>query len=478
LLPSGFKGTLVLSFTVKLTKRRSQAESMVTNFKPSVNGLHFANYWLHEPDIVVPVPPFGNVTIGDANNGLCGGMVFTALDVFLAMLPPIPDTTNPPQGSPLFNYIVSRLFASFNLPGGVLKYLDWMRTPDHDTGFSFLGNWIVTQRGVAWHTIEEELPKIKADIDSGSPSPLALVTIESLNPADLGQNHQVLAYAYEQDNSGNVTIHVYDPNTDPPHADGVQLSLNINNPTHTTPITHNVNIVHPIRGFFHVDYTFSNPASLEPVTPLPSNAYFVNQSVQSPLIPGQASNVSVTMQNIGGTTWTSQGTNPFRLGSQNPQDNTTWGLVRVDVPSNVTPGNEITFNFTITAPSAPGTYNFQWRMVEELVTWFGDTTPNVPVVVQAVLRQMIVYVQPFPVPVGRSVVLTVFAQDAQTHAPLSGSVTFNGLVVASTNTPFNYTLPIKRVLDPETKQWTAEPNPPNGVVTAPGYATAHIDFGV
>jgi hypothetical protein len=236
---------------------------MVTTFKPSVNGLHFSNSWPPEPDIVVSVPPFGNVTIGDASNGLCGGMVFTALDVFQAMLPPLPDTTNPPQGSSLFNYIVSRLFASFNLPDGVLKYLDWMATPDHDTGIPELPFTI--RRGVAWHTIEEELPKIKADIDSGRPSPLALVTIESLNPADLGKNHQVLAYAYEQDNAGNVTIHVYDPNTAPSNADGVQLSLNINNPIHTTPITHNVNIAHPIRGFFRVNYTFSNPASLEPV---------------------------------------------------------------------------------------------------------------------------------------------------------------------------------------------------------------------
>lgn len=374
---------------------------MVTTFKPSVNGLHFTNTWPPEPDIIVNVPPLGNVPIGDAYNGLCGGMVFTALDVFMAGLPPIPDTTNPPQGSPLFNYIVSRLIASFNLPGGVLKYYDWMNTPDHDTGISF-----AIRRGVAWHTIVEELPKINVNI---------------------------------QDSNGNLL---------------------------------------PVRGFFRVDYTFSNPASLEPVTPLPSNAYFVSQSVQSPLIPGQVSNVSVTLQNIGGVTWTSQGNNPFRLGSQNPQDNATWGLARVDVPSNVAPGDEVTFNFTITAPAAPGTYNFQWRMVEEMVAWFGDTTPDVPVVVQPVLRQMIVHVQPFPVPVGRPIVLTVFAQDAQTGTSVAGKVSFNGVVVASTNTPFNYTLPIKRVFDPETKHWIPEPDAPDGEVTAPGYATAHIDFGV
>ena len=49
----------------------------VPGFTPSVNGLRFTNSWPSEPDIVVQVPPLGNVPIGDASNGLCGGMVFT-----------------------------------------------------------------------------------------------------------------------------------------------------------------------------------------------------------------------------------------------------------------------------------------------------------------------------------------------------------------------------------------------------------------
>ena len=43
------------------------------------------------------------------------------------------------------------------------------------------------------------------------------------------------------------------------------------------------------------------------------------------------------------------------------------------------PGGEATLNFTVTAPSTPGTYNFQRRMVHECVTWFGDLSPNVAV---------------------------------------------------------------------------------------------------
>jgi hypothetical protein len=446
----------------------------VFGFKASVNGLHFTNSWPPEPDIVVNVPPFGNVAIGDASNGLCGGMVFTVRDVFQAGMPPIPDTTNPAPQSPLFNYIVARLFASFNIPGGVLKYFDWMNTPDHDTGI-----WFAIRRGVCWHTIMEEWPRIKADIDSNMLSPIALVTVYSQNPGDLGKNHQVLAYGYELDDSNQLTLHVYDPNTDPELADGVRLILSLSNPTHTTPIDSNVNIAESVRGFFQVPYTFTNPASLEPVTPLASNALFVSQSAPfGTLLPGETVSVEVVMQNLGGTTWTATGANPFRLGTQNPQDNTTWRIQRVDVPGVVVPGAEVTFAFQITAPTVPGTYNLQWRMVDELVTWFGDFTPNIPIVVQVPLKRMSVSVTPYPVPTGHPVSITVSASDAVTGSAIIGAnVLFNGVHVGVTGTPFITTIPIRRIFDPDTRKWETEPVPPNGVVTMTGYAPAGIDFG-
>jgi RHS repeat-associated protein len=83
------------------------------------------------------------------------------------------------------------------------------------------------------------------------------------------------------------------------------------------------------------------------------------------------------MTNSGTSTWTSA--NNYGLGSQNPQDNTTWGLGRVALPSSVAPGAQVTFNFRVTAPSTSGTYNFQWRMVHDGVAWFGDYSPNVAV---------------------------------------------------------------------------------------------------
>jgi hypothetical protein len=229
----------------------------VPNFLPSRNGLRFVNSWPDEPDIEVDVPPFGPLAIGNASNGLCGGMVFTVRDVFEAGSPPLADP-RPEEGSPLFDYIVRRLFDSFNLPGGVLKYFEWMNTPDQDTDL-----WLAIRRGVAWKTIREEWLKVLADIDAGHPSPLGLVTVRSTDPHDLGKNHQVLAYAYTLIRD-LLHLRVYDPNTDIGGSDGVYLSLNLADPTRATPITHNVGIAEPIRGFFHVDYTAADPSSLQP----------------------------------------------------------------------------------------------------------------------------------------------------------------------------------------------------------------------
>ncbi len=115
----------------------------------------------------------------------------------------------------------------------------------------------------------------------------------------------------------------------------------------------------------------------------PQNAAFTGQNMASLLQPSQTFSAMVTMKNTGLTTWVAGGNTPYRLGSQNPQDNTTWSLKRVDLPTSVPPGASVTFNFTVKAPTRPGVYNFQWRMVNEAVEWFGDFTPNVPVSVGA-----------------------------------------------------------------------------------------------
>ena len=76
----------------------------------------------------------------------------------------------------------------------------------------------------------------------------------------------------------------------------------------------------------------------------------------------------------------------YKLGSQDPQDNNTWGLGRVDLDSFLADtgpypaGRQL--NFTATAPAAEGEYPFSWEMVQEGVEWFPEKV-SVKVVVAA-----------------------------------------------------------------------------------------------
>jgi RHS repeat-associated protein len=110
-----------------------------------------------------------------------------------------------------------------------------------------------------------------------------------------------------------------------------------------------------------------------------NDAQFVSQSVPASMAPGGAYNVAVTMKNTGSATWPAGGA--YLLGSQNPQDNARWGGARAALGAAVQPGGQGTFSFQVTAPATPGSYGFQWRMVQEFVTWFGPLTPNVAVTV-------------------------------------------------------------------------------------------------
>lgn len=106
-------------------------------------------------------------------------------------------------------------------------------------------------------------------------------------------------------------------------------------------------------------------------------AQFVSQSVPTAMAPNERRDVTVVMRNIGTVPW--DPAEGYRLGSENPQDNATWGLSRVDVPAIVGRFGDAAFAFTVTGPATPGTYNFQWRMVQDGVDWFGDPTENIAI---------------------------------------------------------------------------------------------------
>ena len=115
----------------------------------------------------------------------------------------------------------------------------------------------------------------------------------------------------------------------------------------------------------------------------PSNqSEFVSQTVPKTMSAGEAYNVTITMKNIGNTTWDA-GTG-YKLGSQNPQDNTTWRTSRAVLTNSVPPGGTAVFTFQVWAPGKAGSYNFQWRMLREGVEWFGPSTPNLAISVKTV----------------------------------------------------------------------------------------------
>jgi hypothetical protein len=227
-------------------------------FVPSRDGFAFTNSWPSAPAVTVPTP-FGSIGIGNAANGLCGGMVYGALDYWIAGQ--VPPRAQPAPGTPLYEFIVRRLIDSWHVPAGIAEYYEWMNLPDGDVTVSLLGRSVVIQRGIAWRTIEQQWPLVRASIDAGLPAPLGIVTVHSANVADLGQNHQVGAYAYSV-SGAEVTVHVYDPNSG--QDDGVHIMFDSSAPQQQTAFSTNINIALPVRGFFMTAYTPVRPPQLEP----------------------------------------------------------------------------------------------------------------------------------------------------------------------------------------------------------------------
>jgi hypothetical protein len=206
------------------------ASARVAGFLPSANGFRFANAFLPQPLFRLPPTRLG---IGNASRGLCGGMVFAARDYF-ERGSPTPDDRHPPDlGSPLFGYLVRRLFDSFDLPWGPPRYYRWMAAADG---------------AVMRHTVGCQWARVRRELDAGRLAALGLIRPRSRNPLRLGENHQVLAWGYGLDEaSGSLLIAIYDPN----HAgrDDVTLALNLREPAGILSATGE-----PFRGFFHTPY--------------------------------------------------------------------------------------------------------------------------------------------------------------------------------------------------------------------------------
>ncbi|MFC1768693.1 NBR1-Ig-like domain-containing protein [Nanoarchaeota archaeon] len=85
--------------------------------------------------------------------------------------------------------------------------------------------------------------------------------------------------------------------------------------------------------------------------------------------PGETRSVSVTFRNDGNIIWMY---NIFRLRSTRPNFNNLWGISAVTMIPGVTvgQGEQYSFNFDITAPTEPGTYDCFWRMIRAIPEWY------------------------------------------------------------------------------------------------------------
>jgi len=238
---------------------------------PSRHGFAFTNTWPSQPGVTLPFRG-RTIGIGDAARGLCGGMVFAALDYWHAGVAPPAD--RPAGGTPLYQFIVGRLIDSWHIPAGVARYYQWMNLPDADYRLGLPGPARLgsgprrfaprprprRRPGLRRLSVERHWPRIRASIDAGQPAALGVVTMASAWPGLLGRNHQVLAYAYEQ-SGDDVRLAVYDPNSGPDDRIRIRFSTDLRA---GAAFGHNLSIAWPVRGFFVTAYSPAAP----PVVPV------------------------------------------------------------------------------------------------------------------------------------------------------------------------------------------------------------------
>lgn len=340
----------------------------VAGFLPSTRAPLFHNGpWPTGTALQISVPGLPAVSVDATGMGLCGGMSFLARDIHESGTPQLRGRSSERIPLELAQHILGRLIDSFNGPALVGRWLAETQALDHETVFWGPG---------LFHRTIDEVPGILDDIDNGVLCPIGLVLVHSYAPWDVFENHVVLVWGYER--HGDVlTLRTYDCNA--PGRDDIVIQLDISSPRPAKTITTNGtagNVPGRIRGFFRIPYAPADPAP----------AYNDGASVRvtgpppTPMSAGARSHVTVTAVNNGSTTWSTGGR--YRLGSQSPQDNTTWGTGRVDLPqASVDPGGGAVFQFDITAPAAAGRYAFCWQMVREGVRWFGQPSPRINVAV-------------------------------------------------------------------------------------------------
>lgn len=239
------------------------AGSSAPGFLPSTSGLHFRNSFAHQSLATIGIPGVATLALGDAANGLCGGMSSTVRDLYEARMSPPSDRTPPAAGTVRFEYLVERQVESLAF-GSVALRLYELGSPLLPDGEPNLGPFglLGLVHGRATVMIVEEWPRVRADLDGGHPSLIGLVRAIDSDPRALGRDHQVLAYAYDLDGT-DLAIAIYDPNH--PDDDTIRMSLSLADPGHATPVLYAAGsppapLDEPTRCFIHMPYAARDPA--------------------------------------------------------------------------------------------------------------------------------------------------------------------------------------------------------------------------
>ncbi len=214
-------------------------------------------------------------------------------------------------------------------------------------------------------------------------------------------NNQITVSSTMTDADGNLANHTiyYQQVTGASPDPGSWIALTSGTPSggSSSTVSTTQTMLTPGRWDFHVNghdgYLGTGGASFTLyVYGLTNNSTFVSQVINGQSNPtslslntGQTVSATVTMKNTGTKPWNGDAT-PHKLSSQTPTDNTNWSLNRVTLPtSTINPppqsGDTAAFTFNITAPTTPGAYTFQWRMIEEGFGLFGASSTAVTVTV-------------------------------------------------------------------------------------------------
>lgn len=173
------------------------AERRMTTFDPATHGFEFTNDFTND-----------FIREFDARTaGLCGGMVYTALDYYNAKMPITRQTHRPAVNTALHDYIYDRQVNS--IADNADKWAELGFNPFGARNGEFF-NWGL--QGFNGGRLQE----LRAKIDRGRPVPLGLWHYDGHR----GGDHQVLAIGYDTGryrgdlgrHRGDLKIYVYDPN--------------------------------------------------------------------------------------------------------------------------------------------------------------------------------------------------------------------------------------------------------------------------